>query len=118
MRYIRISVRHSPLHGVGGFAEEFIPKGILFDIENPAIQGFHGFNWSKNPNAVPTAIRGPDREVAGEIFDVWGNMAIHDIQPSEEITFPCYNDVKRVTRNYRMALDRAELYNIPVRKMY
>jgi hypothetical protein len=89
-------------HGMGGFATEYLPKGTVFDPITDA--DFRGFNWSNRPNTVPINISG--NKFAGHM------LAIRDIHPHEEITFPRYqspgmSDLDAAKRTFRAALDEA-----------
>jgi hypothetical protein len=106
MMYIRTTrfvTKPSEFHGVGGFATEYIPRGTVFENDpyddDPS---FRGFNWSDHPNAVPISVGSHDPKM----------LAIRDIMPGDEVTFPRYSAAGResmtIARNsYRKALDRS-----------
>jgi hypothetical protein len=100
-RMMRFVTKPSELHGVGGFATEYIPRGTVFDRDSDP--SFRGFNWSNHPNAVPISDGSDDPKM----------LAIRDIMPGDEVTFPRYSapgeeeSITMARNNYRKALDRS-----------
>ena len=89
IKWFKIAVRPSKLHGLGGFATTPIPKGTKFDTL--PVRGFHGLNYSDSPNAaIPEPIQVGQTSKGRPIFEVPA-VALRDIVAGEEITLPYYD---------------------------
>jgi len=95
-RQVLIEVKPSRRHNVGGFALQPIPKGTRFTTNIP--NGFRGFNYDANPNAVPiNAIEVEPSRFRAE------TLALRGIRKGDEIVYPPYQgDAKK---SFRQALD-------------